>query len=79
MKGRRPTPQQEAGTEFAGAIQENTLPPKISVNDFTAAEKRRLIVTTGQDTDPAAPARMRNFLGQKGDKPLDPPPPRYIS
>lgn len=78
MTARKPTPAQERGTEFAGAVQENTLPPKHSVNDYSAAEKRRLIVTTGQDSDPTASARMRNFLGQKGPAPAEPPPPRYL-
>jgi hypothetical protein len=76
---RRPTPEQELGSEFAGTVRENTLPPKQTVNDLTAAEKRRLIVMTGQDSDPAAPALMRNFLGQKGPAPTEPPPPRYMS
>lgn len=78
MGVREPMPEQEAGTEFAGTVRQNTLPPKPGVTDLTAAEKRTLIVTTGQDTDPGATARMRNFLGQKGPAPLEPPPPRYL-
>jgi len=77
MTVRRPMPEQEYGTEFAGVVRDNTLPPKPTVEDLTAAEKRTLIVTTGQATDPTATARQRNFYGQKGPQPADPPPPRY--
>lgn len=78
MGVREPTPEQERGSEYAGTVLRNTLPPKRSVNDLTPKERRRLIVTTGQDSDPAAEARQRNFLGQKDRKPDDPLPPRYM-
>jgi hypothetical protein len=72
MGYREPTPEQEEGSEFAGTVLQNTLPPKPSVKDLSPAEQRRLIVTTGQDTDPAATAR------QTGPDPEAPPPPRYM-
>lgn len=75
--GRPVTPRQSYGGEFSGTSQQNTLQPKARVSDMTAKEKRRLIVTTGQDADPNATARVRNFLGQTGDTPREPPPPRY--
>lgn len=78
LMGRKPTPEQERGTEFAGVVRENTLPAKTSVNDLTAGEKRTLIVTTGQDRDPAAKPRVRHFHGQAGRAPVEPLPPRYL-
>lgn len=75
---RRVLPSQESGTEFSGVKpQQNTLQPRPHWNDLSPAEQAQLIKTTGQDTDPAAIARTRNFLGQMGEKPADPPPPRY--
>ena len=76
--GRKPMPEQECGTEFAGVVRQNTLPPKPAVTDLSAAEKRRLIVTTGQDSDPAATARMRHWHGQVGPQPTEDPPPKYM-
>jgi hypothetical protein len=78
MGYREPTPEQEEGSEFAGTVLQNTLPPKPSVKDLSPAEQRRLIVTTGQDTDPAATARQRHMYGQTGPDPEAPPPPRYM-
>lgn len=75
--GRPVTPRQSSGGEFSGTSQQNTLQPKARVSDMTAKEKRRLIVTTGQLTDPNGTARARNFQGQAGDKPREPLPPRY--
>lgn len=78
MGVRKPTSKQEEGTEYAGATYDNTLPAKERVNDLTAGERRTLIVTTGQDVDPGAPARMRHFHGQAGPTPTEDPPPKYM-
>lgn len=60
--------KQRRGTEFGGASQQNTLQPRASVSDMKPKEQARLIKMTGQDSDPDAPANMRNFLGQAGPK-----------
>lgn len=78
MGEREPTPYQAKGGEFSGIQYDNTLPAKQTVDDLTPAEMRTLIVTTGQDTDPAATARSRHFNGQTGKPPKEPLPPRYM-
>lgn len=69
--------RQRAGGQFSGNVQQNTVQPRQSWEDLSPKEKAKLIKTTGQDKDPSAIARTRNFLGQSGTQPADPPPPRY--
>lgn len=77
---KRYSPRQRAGSEFGGNVQpENQIQPRQGWNDLSAAEKRQMIVRTGQEGNVEEPARTRNFLGQSGDKPRDPAPPRYTS
>lgn len=75
--GKRYTPRQRAGSELGGNVQpENNIQPRQTWQDLSASEQRQMIVRTGQIGDTEAPARTRNFLGQKGDTPK---PPRYFS
>ena len=78
MGRKQPTSKQAQGTEFGGTTYNNGVRAVSTVDDLTAGEKRSLIVRTGQNTDPAAPARERHFQGQKGPKPTEPLPPRYM-
>jgi hypothetical protein len=67
---KRYNPRQRTGTEFGGATpNQNTTQPMDRFSDLSASDQAKLIKTTGQTADPSAPARVRNFLGQKGDKP----------
>lgn len=75
--GKRYSPRQRAGTEIGGNVQpENNIQPRQNWQDLSPAEQRQMIVRTGQIGNVEEPARMRNFLGQKGDAPK---PPRYSS
>lgn len=67
---KRYNPRQRTGSEFGGTTpNQNTLQPMDRTSDLSAADQARLIKRTGQTADPNAPARYRNFAGQKGDKP----------
>lgn len=69
MGVRRATAAQRRGTEFGGVQQQNTVQPRKSWDDLSASEKLRLMKTTGQAKDPAAPARGRHMHGQSGPTP----------
>jgi hypothetical protein len=60
---------QRRGTEFGGASQQNTTQPHQKWSDLSAKDQAKLMKTTGQVGDPSAPARYRNWAGQKGEKP----------
>ena len=64
MPDRDYTPEQRRGTEFGGRSQQNTVQPRKSWDDLKPSEKLRLMKTTGQATDPSAPARNRHWHGQ---------------
>lgn len=61
--------KQRHGTEFGGTSQQNTVQPRDSWKTLSASEKLRLMKTTGQEGDPAAPARVRHMQGQSGEQP----------
>jgi hypothetical protein len=55
---------------MGGNVQaENQIQPRQSWKDLSPSEQRQMIVRTGQIGNVEEPARIRNFLGQKGDKP----------
>jgi len=60
---------QRRGGEFSGASQQNTTQPHQRWSDLSPSDQAKLIKTTGQASDPTAPARYRNFVGQKGETP----------
>lgn len=68
---------QRRGGQYSGRTRQNGAQTKENWEDLTAKEKAGLIKRTGQEGDPAAPARTRNFLGQTGEKPHDEPLPSY--
>lgn len=65
------TREQRAGTEFGGNTRQNGTQPVRGWKDLSAADQAMLIKRTGQDVDPAAPARTRHFEGQTGPTPKD--------
>lgn len=68
--GKKYSPRQRQGTEMGGNVQaENQIQPRQSWKDLSPSEQRQMIVRTGQIGNVEEPARIRNFLGQKGDKP----------
>lgn len=68
--GKQYSPKQRGGSEFGGTTPlQNTTQPKERWSDLSPSDQAKLMKTTGQATDPQAPARYRNWAGQKGDKP----------
>lgn len=73
---RRHTPRahngwQAGGGEFSGKVMQNGVQPVESWADLSAKDAYALIKRTGQDQNPWAIARDRNFRGQDGRRKPD--------
>jgi hypothetical protein len=66
--GRKYNAEQKAGSEYSGNVRQNGTQPVDTWDELSTSDQYGLIKRTGQEGDPAATARLRNFLGQEGER-----------